>query len=326
MTEFSTTTKTHCDTTVECSAEDTLTTTTITTSEPHITASVSVIFDSVDAGGFDYASIESSIMQQRMGWDITRFSGMTVNPFPFTTTDGTGNVVQCQSSTVNNGATACAGSSSTIHTAFPFTTTDSSGDVIECGSSSVDNGATVCAGSSSTIHTGNPFPYTSTDIFGDIIECQSSTVNNGATACAGGSSTVLTFTPATPSATCYAEGTILDGVKVYIFTNYITDGGVELEKVEASSCLQTEADIGWVGYTGDGIAADDGIENSDGSVWYANNMWFFTLNNIVHPQQLECIGRGIAAAGGPTLECDFTPALEELVDDIIDAFLDFILP
>lgn len=78
MTEYSTTTRTECSTTVDCTAEDSESTTTITTSYPSQTSFMSyTLYDVVDSATADYESIASSIQSVRFAWDATRFSSMS---------------------------------------------------------------------------------------------------------------------------------------------------------------------------------------------------------------------------------------------------------
>ncbi|KAI9643280.1 hypothetical protein NHQ30_007897 [Ciborinia camelliae] len=89
MTTYSTTTKTHCETFVECSTEDSATTTTVTTSEPAPTATVTV------AGweppwptetSADLSSLASSIRSARSVLDKVRYSGLTSSSTSSSTT------------------------------------------------------------------------------------------------------------------------------------------------------------------------------------------------------------------------------------------------
>ncbi|KAJ8069027.1 hypothetical protein OCU04_002702 [Sclerotinia nivalis] len=89
MTEYSTTTKTHCATFVECSSEDSVTTTTETTSETQSTAEYISAYEIGYPSTADDAAIStlaSSILSQRLALDKTRYSGLTVAPSTSTIT------------------------------------------------------------------------------------------------------------------------------------------------------------------------------------------------------------------------------------------------
>lgn len=120
-----------------------------------------------------------------------------------------------------------------------------------------------------------------------------------------------------PSVFCTAIGTILDGVKVYIFTNYVTDTGSALEQAEDAAC----GAFGVSGFSNFGPTdgGDNTITNSDGTSWKANNMFHFTLEDVTHPQELICISNGIEKGGGPkTGDCSFEPALNAIIDDLVE--------
>jgi hypothetical protein len=108
-------------------------------------------------------------------------------------------------------------------------------------------------------------------------------------------------TSAAPQVTCTAIANILD-TAVTLWTNYVTDNGAALEAQESNDCP------GLANWSVTNIQT--AFTAPDGSTWFANQMFQFTLA-ITHPQELICINKAIAASGGPsnTVDCPFAPAI-----------------
>jgi len=98
-----------------------------------------------------------------------------------------------------------------------------------------------------------------------------------------------------------AIANILD-TAVTLWTNYITDNGAALEAQESLKCPGL---AGW-----SVTSVQTALTTPDGSTWFANQIYQFTLE-ITHPQELICIKNAIIATGGPsnTVDCPFAPAI-----------------